>query len=547
MQIQTRAKATSSDTSATIMQTLLRQRGITAEAADGFLHPTLPPLSSLITSLHLNISALKSVKDIVTQGIRDNKNFCVYGDYDADGITATAIMWQTLAGMGARALPFIPSRSKHGYGLSARSVEELLSGSIFQDSKFPGFVPDIIITVDTGIVANQEVAQLRASGKIVIVTDHHQPGKILLGCDALVHTQDTSGAGISWIVARYLSGDSQQTLRRIDLATIGIVADQVPVTGVNRSIIYQGLKAIEQTNLVGLYSILELSGIAGKTLATYDINYVLAPRINAVGRIDNATDALRLLCTNNKTQAQKLSSSMELLNKDRQELTATAVEDALKHIDDHKITIVASRDYHHGIIGLIASKLAEHAHKPAVAMSIDGDLVKGSARSVTGVNVTNLLRRQSHLLLGVGGHEQAAGFSLSKDNLDEFVVKLTQDADTNIGDELLVDTVVVDLELPLTQVSLELAEELKALEPFGIGNPKPRFVSHNLVVIDDKKMGIDGKHHKLTVSSGSHQFTILWFNGQSVSGSIKSLVYTIDINKWQNKKELQLVASYVEV
>jgi single-stranded-DNA-specific exonuclease len=282
-------------------------------------------------------------------------------------------------------------------------------------------------------------------------------------------------------------------------------------------------------------------------LTTYDVGFVLAPRINAVGRIDNALDALRLLCTGNKELATTLSISMEQLNKDRQELTKSAVDDALKRVGDGKLIVVASHNYHHGVIGLIAGKLAEHTHRPALAMSISGELVKGSARSVTGVNVTELLRRHSGLLLGVGGHEQAAGFSLFASNLDEFVAAVTADASTSISDDLLVNTVFVDLKLQLSQNTIELARALETLEPFGIGNQKPRFVAHNLKVVADRAMGALGNHHKLTVEADGKNFTVLWFNGQSVQGRVKSLVYTLDVNTWQNKSELQLVASYVEI
>ncbi|MEI6690905.1 MAG: single-stranded-DNA-specific exonuclease RecJ [bacterium] len=547
MQITTHATVGASDSTQDIIEQILRIRGVGKDEEKEFLNPVLPDLSDLIAQLGIDIIQLDHAKSIVDQAIAQGQKICVYGDYDADGITATAIMWLTLSKLGAKVLPFIPSRTRHGYGLSDASVAELLSGQGFANSKYRDFVPDIIITVDNGIVASKQIQKLVGAGKKVILTDHHQPTDSLPNCDALIHTIKTSGAGISWVAARYFSKDATFAKERIDLATIGIVADQMPVIGVNRGVIKYGLKAIEQTNLLGLRTILSNAGIAGKALTTYDINYVIGPRINAVGRIDDALAALRLLCTGNKQVADELSQSMELLNKERQQLTDSAIEDALKHIDDNKITIVASADYHHGVIGLIAGKLAEKTHKPAIAMSIDGNLVKGSARSVTGVNVTELLRKHAGLLSGVGGHEQAAGFSLPIANLDEFISALTEDVNTNIGDDLLQNTTIVDLEIPITSTSLELASAVERLEPYGIGNIKPRFVSFNLNVLEDRAMGDGGKHHKLTIECKGKSRTAIWFNGQPITKAIKTLIYSLNINNWKNKKELQLVASYVEI
>lgn len=535
-----------------IFQALLKVRGLTTERAQtDFLHPPAPTLSFLLKSTGIKRSTLASIQRLLDSHLAGAHNILVFGDYDADGVTATAIMWQTLiayaklAHSQSRILPFIPDRHRHGYGLSDAAIDDLTSGTAFAHTQFPDFVPQLIITVDTGIVATAAVARLRAAGCDVIVTDHHLPDAILPSAHAILHTTSTSGAGVAWILSMFLLGDAAQRL--LDLATIGVVADMMPLTGLNRSLVAHGLTALSRSRRPGLVAMKASMGVGEKDITTYDISFGIAPRINAAGRIYNPLDALRLLCTSNSSLATELATKIEAHNKDRQDYTDHALQAVASQAIKHNIIVVVG-DYHEGVIGLVAGKLVEKFHRPAVVMSQGPDVVKGSARSIAGVNITELLRSLKTPFLGLGGHEAAGGFSLAASAVANFTHELETLADQTISADQLVKSESADLELTPTQTTLTLAELIGTLEPFGIGNPKPRFLLRDLSVLEDRALGNGDKHHKLTVVDGSTTRTVLMFNTQHAHPLvlIKQLLCTLDINLWREKKSLQLIASYVE-
>lgn len=536
-----------------IFQALLKVRGLTTERAQtDFLHPPAPTLSFLLKSAGIKRATLTSIKRLLDSHLAGARDILVFGDYDADGVTATAIMWQTLIAYAklthssSRILPFIPDRHRHGYGLSDAAIDDLTSGSAFVHTQFPDFAPQLIITVDTGIVATAAVVRLRAAGCDVIVTDHHLPDAGgLPTANCLLHTTTTSGAGVAWIFSLFLLGEAAQRL--LDLATIGVVADMMPLTGLNRSLVAHGLAALSRSRRPGLVAMKASMGVGEKDITTYDISFGIAPRINAAGRIYNPLDALRLLCTSNSAQAAELAGIIESHNQDRQAYTDSALQAvAAKAVDHHIIVVIG--DYHEGVIGLVAGKLVEKFHRPAVVMSQAPDVVKGSARSIAGVNITELLRSLKTPFLGLGGHEAAGGFSLAASAVPNFTHELEQFADQTISADQLVKSESADLELTLAQTSLTLSELIGTLEPFGIGNPKPRFLLHDLSVLEDRALGNGDKHHKLIVVDGSTTRTVLMFNTQHSHPlhSLKQLLCTLDINLWRDKKSLQLIASYVE-
>ena len=288
-------------------------------------------------------------------------------------------------------------------------------------------------------------------------------------------------------------------------------------------------------------------GIGDRPMTTYDISFGIAPRINAAGRIYNPLDALRLLCTSDAKQAGELAVKIESHNKDRQEFTDRALAVAAGEKIAHKIIVVMG-GYHEGVIGLVAGKLVEKFHRPAVVMSDNGEVVKGSARSVPGVNITSLLRSLSVSFVGLGGHEQAAGFSLKHALVPIFSLELELLADQTIGDELLIKQESADIEITLGSTSLALAKMIQTLEPFGIGNPKPKFLLHNLNVIEDRSLGVGGKHHKLTVEQNGTTREVMVFNTAHTHPlqHIQSLICTLDINVWRDKETLQLITSYAK-
>lgn len=536
-----------------IFAKLLSARGLNSkEEIKEFLEPPSPNLDLLITKVGIDPNELTKTKNLIDGALKKGEDILVFGDYDADGLTATAVMWQTIQKMAkgkkSRVLPFIPDRRRHGYGLSEKAISDIFDGTAFESSAYPNFSPRLVVTVDNGIVANDEIKLLMDKDVKVIVTDHHQPGDELPNSDSIVHSTVTSGAGVAWIVSLYLLNSSDFSKDLIGIATIGIVADQMPLFGVNRTIAVEGLENLSHTKNLGIKNLCNIAGIANKKITSYDISFVIAPRLNAVGRLKNPMDGLRLLCTSDRSQSAALAEEIHALNVKRQELTQEGIDHALSRAPQHNLMIVSSPDYHEGIIGLIAGRLAEKHNRPSVAVAINDDICKGSARSIPGINVTDLLRNFSDLFHGLGGHEQAAGFSITPDNLEKLEKELPLYADQVIDKSLLVPSIMADMELLLSHTSLELAKNISRLEPFGMGNYKPRFLSRDLHVLEDRKLGSSGIHRKLTVEQNGVVREVIWFKAGEVGEikEIKQLVYNLDVNVWNGRESLQLVAKYVE-
>ncbi|MFH2019636.1 MAG: DHHA1 domain-containing protein, partial [bacterium] len=379
----------------------------------------------------------------------------------------------------------------------------------------------------------------------VIISDHHQPDNSLPPANCFLHSTATSGAGVAWIFTLFLLGTP--ALKLLDLATIGVIGDMMLLQGLNRTIAVHGLQALSNSKRPGLLSMKKAMGIEHKDLTTYDISFGLAPRINAAGRIYNPLDALRLLCTNDQKLADDLARKIELHNQDRQEYTDRALKIATTQKVDHNI-IVLLGDYHEGVIGLVAGKLTEMYSRPAIVMSDNGKVIKGSARSIPGVDITALLRSLKTPFLGLGGHPQAAGFSLAKSQVTAMVKEIETLADHLIASNDLVKKLSVDGILSLKQVTITLAKLISTLEPFGLGNFKPRFLAYDLTVLEDRPLGTGGKHRKLFVEQNGISQEIIWFNCTITHPItfIKKLVFTPEINIWRDRESLQLNAQYVE-
>jgi len=553
MDIQVKAKIKDNSSAEEIFQAILVSRGYkTPSQQESFLRPPEPTLDYLLKMSGLTKSVLKAAQKLLDSHLKSNHDICVFGDYDADGVTSTAIMWQALSAYGkklgsaSRVLPFIPDRHKHGYGLGDKAVADVLSGAAFSSTQFTQFSPKLIITVDTGIVAHVGIKTFRDHDIDVIITDHHLPTSELPNATEIIHSTTTSGAGVAWIVAMYLLGDS--AIKLLDLATIGIVGDMMPLTGLNRAIVVRGLRTLTTTKRPGIVAMKSAMGVGDKHLTTYDISFGMAPRINAAGRIYNPLDALRLLCSSDQDLTKELTAKIEAHNKDRQEYTEKALLIASNEKSLHKIVVIKG-DYHEGVIGLVAGKLTELFHRPAVVMSDNGQIIKGSARSIPGVNITEMLRSLKTPFLGLGGHDQAAGFSIASDQVDNMIKELESLSDQQIVDELLVKRYSADLSLKLSSTTMALAKLLHTLEPYGMANQKPKFLLKNLQVLEDRKLGSEGKHRKLTIEQGGTTRELMLFNTKESYPlkSIQSLICTIDINVWRDKESLQLIGSHVEL
>jgi single-stranded-DNA-specific exonuclease len=524
---------------------LLENRAIPPADAEQFLHPR-DPLTLTASDVEIDAQALGIAIARIRKAIDGHESIVVHADYDADGVTAGTIMWETLRDLGASVMPYIPHRTEEGYGLSIKSIDTVKAQ----------YNPTLIVTVDHGITAWENVAHAKDQGIEVIVTDHHVKPEKLPEC-TIVHTTKLCGAGVSWFVAKELLARSalpasanQQEL--LALAAIGTIADMVPLLGANRSIVKYGLKALNATSRVGLRALIEEAGFTVGEIRPYDISHGLAPRLNAMGRLVHAMDALRLLCTKQATPARALAQKLALTNKERQTLTQDmsvhAKEVAGKNIAQRnpKLLFVADASYNPGVIGLVAGKLVEEFYRPSIVLSCGETICKASARSVAGFNIVEAIRSCSDILVDVGGHPMAAGFTVETKNVELLQQRLEAIAQEQVSDDMLVRVLRVDAAIPLEMASESLWERLRDFEPFGLANAEPIFVTRGVTVQDKRLVGVEGKHLKLKLAhpSVSAALDAIAFGLGNLSGQLTTtpidIAYSIDMNVWNEKKTLQL-------
>lgn len=545
-----------------IISILLENRGITTKKdIELFLHPK-NPLELTCKDVGIDAKQLQKGIQRIKTALKNNESIVVHADYDADGITAGAIMWETLYSLGARVMPYVPKREDEGRGMPKESIDNVREL----------YDPSLIITVDHGITAHSGVSYAKSKHIDMIVSDHHVAPKKLPDCP-IVHTTTLSGSGVSWFFAKEIvravrsNKPSQMSSikEQLSLAALGTIADLVPLIGVNRAIAKYGLEEMRKTKRVGLLAMIESASIVKDEISTYSVSHILAPRINAMGRLEHALDALRLLCTNNQKKAQKLAESLGLTNKRRQDMTMESIAHALKsvqHTDgipETKILFVASEEYNQGIVGLVAGRLVEKFYRPAIVVSIGDDLSKASARSIKGFNIVQALREHKDLLVDVGGHPLAAGFTIETKKIEKLQQKIQLFADSNIQDDNLVPVLKTDMELSLHDVTVSLWKELCRFEPFGFGNYEPVFVAKNVGLVSSRLVGKDKRHIKLVVEETREKnrhakvvFDAIAFGLGSIHDEIKKyenidIAYTIDMNEWNGRRSLQLKIRDIKV
>jgi len=519
-----------------VTRILLSNRKIVDE--DLFFSPP-HPIDISVEELGVDNKMLQLAKDRILEAIKKKQKILVFGDYDADGVSATAILWKSLYELKADVLPFIPNREKHGYGLTDAALKEIYEKPL----------PDLIITVDTGIVAHRAVDELVKKGVDVIITDHHQPEDDLPKALAVVHSTKICGAVVAWVLVREFGEELAK--KNLDLVALATVTDLMVLKGNNRAFVFHGLKEINKNNRRGLTTLIKVAGLEGKEVTATHLGFVIGPRINAMGRLSSAMDALRLLCTNNQQRAMKLAGLVDSTNSDRQQLTRDLYQQAREQIAEQKnehILVVHSSDFHEGIIGLIAGRLTETYAKPAIVISTKGDVSKASARSVPGVNITEIIRTARKLLLEFGGHPMAAGFGFEHDNLSAVSEHFSQYGRENISPDLLQKRLDTELLLPMDLIDVELIESIAKLAPYGNGNSVPIFALKDIRVEDIKTMGSENQHLKLVLTdAGSNKkLTVLaWRKAQIAEsleiGALVNIAAVLEINEWQGKKTPQAV------
>ena len=505
------------------------------------------PVEFLKTNKEMKSLVIKhviSAKKLILQAIKDGREIIIHGDYDVDGQTATAILWKTIyEDLGYKNVkPFIPNRFDDGYGLSMKSLNQI--GAALSKRAA------LIITVDCGIVSEKEVKEAKKRGFTVIITDHHETDKKIPKADEVVHTTKATGAGISWILSNELSPETSN--KKLGLAALGTICDLQPLTGFNRSIVKHGLHQLNIEMPIGINALSQIAGIKGK-IGEYEAGWQIGPRLNATGRMEDAMDSLRLLSTNSMEQAMKLSKKLNSLNTQRQEKTIKDTFNAIKQIEEgvtdillNNFIVTADKNYHEGIIGLIAGKLTQKYNKPSIAIAINEkeDIAKGSARSIAGISIVEVLRKFEELFIGLGGHEMAAGFSIKPSNIKKLKDKLSKLNDWN--SKIFQKTLKIDAILNPNLINLNSLNEIYKLKPFGAGNHEPVFCSKNITIISSSKFGKENDHLKLFLKDqNNNEFTALSFGdgkSQDIIDDTKNvdIAYSLSENTWNGKTTIEI-------
>ncbi len=504
---------------------LLKNRGLkSVKQIDQFYNPKLEYFQK-----ELKIPGIKSAVSRIDQAIKNSEKIIVYGDYDADGLTAAATVYLAIRKKGGDILPYIPHREKEGYGLSKLGLDWC------QEKK-----AKLVITVDNGIVAFDAAKYSKHKEMDLIITDHHVALEKLPPSLAIVHSTIMSGVGVAWALIKGLVGDDEAR-QYLDLAAIGSICDLIPLIGVNRSLVKEGLKIINRSPRVGLQALIKECKLEGEITAQH-ISHIIGPRINAVGRLDSAMDGLRLFCTQEPDKAKILARRLSSSNDLKKQLTDNAIQQARDQIgqikNDIKIVILQSETWIPGIIGLMAGKIAEEYKLPTIIISRGKLISKASARTVNGLDIIKTIRNYSDLLIDVGGHPKAAGFTIETKKIEHFSQKISQDLKgfdlSNTRNSL------VEVLAEIKKISKSWLQVQDKFEPFGIDNPRPLFRGINVRVDDLKTVGA-GKHLKLKVDGiEAIAFSMGEYEKLLKPGSFININFYPEINRFNGSEILQL-------
>ncbi len=530
-----------------LVSAVLASRGIaTAEEAAAFLEH-----EQRLTYSPFLMADMDKAVERVQRALADHERIAVFGDYDVDGITATCILVDYLQSRGADVLHYIPRRIEDGYGLSVDAIEGLYRKGT-----------RLLITVDCGITGVEEVDFANSLGMDVVVTDHHECKETLPRAVAVVdpHRPDCSypfkhlaGCGVALKLALALGGpDREEALfsRYCTLAAIGTVADVMQMSGENRTIVSRGLAAIEHSDFIGLHALLKEAGLAGREITSVQIGFVLAPRINAAGRMGAADKAAELLLCTDPAEAERMARDLCALNRERQNVEQTIYSQAEEMIArlpdrDRSALVLESSRWHQGVVGIVASRLSEKYSRPSFMIHLNGDTGKGSCRSWGGFNLFAALENCKDLLLGFGGHELAAGFTIEEANIPAFRERMNDYARSFQGGAAPVS--VLDVDVAITHpsaVTLEELEALSALEPYGSGNARPVFCLLGATLLRTQNVG-QNRHLKLRLGKGSAQFDGIFFSTVAEDcgcrpGDRVDAAFYLQVNEFRGSRTVQL-------
>jgi len=530
-----------------VVQILLNRHIDTPDKINQFLKPNLSDLKD-----PFELHGMEKGIERVTRALMQNEKIMIYGDYDVDGITATALLYLVLNKLGAQVSFYLPNRLTEGYGLSKKCIDEAKGNGV-----------SLIVTVDTGITAVDEVAYATSTGVDVVITDHHEPVEKIPSAYAIIdHKQpdcdyggELSGVGVAYKFAQALyhrlSQDERELQEHLDLVALGTSADIVPLVGENRVLTKFGMNQISRTNKPGLKSLAFVSGLMGKDISTGQVVFILAPRINALGRLGDAREAIRLLATRDERMAAEIARKLDAENRRRKEIDERTLKQALEQmrevadVENDQAIVLAEEGWHQGVIGIVASRLVERFHLPTVMIAITDGEGKGSARSIPGFHLCDALKECEDLLVKYGGHKYAAGLSIKPDKIPEFRERFKRVSMDHLSREDIVPKLHIDLEIELSEIDDNFMHTIEAFAPFGPQNLRPVFLTRNCEVVGQPYV-VGHNHLKMRVRKGSATFDVIGFGfgakAQQISdkGCLVDIVYAVEYNTYNGRTQIQI-------
>lgn len=529
--------ASSSKSLNEIKKNLLESRlGILTEQE--FFNPPAPV--SFINDKYFNtefIDNLKKSKEIIFDAISKNELIIIHGDYDADGVCATTILLKTIKQVlnYENCEYIIPDRFEDGYGLSDKTLKKILDLSFHQ--------PHLLITVDCGITSTSQINELKRLGNRIILTDHHHKPEVLPNADAIVWSDRVVGSTLSWILSLGLGNKDPKAL---SLASIATITDVFPLRELNRSIVKHGINILRTNPPLPIRNLMVYLNKSIKDIQTYDLGFVIGPRLNSSGRIGSADTSIDFIYSEDSEKISESIKTIDSINQKRQKITEDSLNELL--IDEKelpKIIVVYNEAFHEGVMGLIASKIVQKYHRPALVISNNDGKLKGSARSVKGINIIEILNNFKEYFISVGGHELAAGFSLPQENLTMLKNSLLDFMEKNYADFSFIKKIYINSEIDFDSIDFDLLNFVSSLEPFGVENEEPIFLTKGLYIKEIKFIGEKKNHVSLILESNGKSLKALYFSYPDYFNSLYlgqkvDIVYKIRKNEYNNKVTIDL-------
>ena len=488
----------------------------------------------------------------ILEALKDQQKILVYGDYDVDGVTSISQFVIFLKKAGADIIYYVPDRESEGYGISDIFIKKIRDNEIDFD---------LLLTVDCGIAETEKIDEINKFNKQVIILDHHQCGENIPAAYAVINPKQKDcpsknkqlcAAGLSFKFLRHLNKFlklEEVEEKLLELACLGTIADIVDLIGDNRIITYYGLQYINETKIIGLKKLIEKSGIIDRTIESFHIGYILAPRINAAGRMSSANKAIKLMLTEDEHEAEMLAEELENLNIERKEAEQSIFDEALNKIEveclyKKNIIVVHGMNWHEGVLGIVSSKITEKYDLPSIVISVKDGIGKGSARSLSYLNIYEALKNTDAYLIKYGGHKLAAGLTIKGDYINQFSNELNKYVDKELSGEERYREIEVDSYINLDEINYRLHDEVSSFEPFGHGNPKPVFALKDVTLRDLKRVGVNKNHLSFKLSQGEKEISVIGFGKinmlENILSKPSSYIVSINNNEYKGNQNLQL-------